>query len=69
MTMPARCASKFGAKRRALWLTIFFLSLISYVIPGKLEPWPECQLELCLDLQPTTAVSYTHLTLPTILRV
>ena len=29
---------------------VFLLSLISYEIPGKLEPWPECQLELSLDL-------------------
>jgi len=49
-----RRASKFCAKRRVSWLTVFFLSLISYVIPGKLEPWAECQLELILDLQPKT---------------
>jgi len=53
MTMPARRASKFCAKRCASWHTVFFLSLIYCVIPGKLEPWPECKLELILDLQPT----------------
>jgi len=31
---------------------VFFLSLTSNVIDGKLEPWPECQLEFILDLQP-----------------
>ena len=46
MTMPARRAPKFSAKRRALLHLIIFQSLISYVIPGHLEPWPECQLEL-----------------------
>ena len=45
MTMPARRASKFSAKRRAVLLPIFFLSLNSYVIPGNIEPWPECQPE------------------------
>ena len=41
-----------------LHCSFFFLpSLISYVIPGKLEPWPECELELILDLQPTTDLS------------
>ena len=58
MTMPARRASTFRAKRRAVLLTIFFLSLISNVIPGNIEPWPECQLELILDLQPTSGLSW-----------
>jgi len=58
--MPARCASKFCAQRRAAWPTIFFLSLTSYVIPGKLEPWPECQLELIWDLQPTTDLIWIY---------
>ena len=58
MTMPARRASKFCANRRAAWLPIFFLSLISSVIPGKLEPLPECRLDLILDLQPTTDLSW-----------
>ena len=43
MTMPARHASKFCAKRHAVSPHIFFLSLICYVIPGNVEPWPECQ--------------------------
>ena len=45
MTMPARRASKFSAKRRALLPEVFFQSLISRVIPGIIEPWPECQPE------------------------
>ena len=43
MTMPARRASKFCAKRRSQCLKKFFLKLISLVIPGMMEPWPECQ--------------------------
>ena len=43
MTMPARRASKFCAKRRAALLPIFFLSLICQVIPANIEPLPECQ--------------------------
>ena len=43
MTMPARRASKFCAKRRSQCLKMFFLKLISLVIPGIREPWPECQ--------------------------
>ena len=41
MTMPARRASKFSAKRCAASLPIFF-KLTSLVIPGMIEPWPEC---------------------------
>ena len=58
MTMPARRASKLCAKRRAVLLTAFFLNLISHVIPGNIEPWPECQLELIVDLQPTNDLSW-----------
>ena len=47
MTMPARRASKFSAKRRAVLLLIIFQSLISDEIPWIIEPWPECQPELC----------------------
>ena len=43
MTIPARRASKFSAKRRALLPEVFFQSPISRVIPGIIEPWPECQ--------------------------
>ena len=43
MTMPARRASEFCAKRRALLLLIFFLSLICQVILANKEPLPECQ--------------------------
>ena len=45
MTMPARRASEFSAKRRALLPEVFFQSPISRVIPGIIEPWPECQPE------------------------
>ena len=45
MTMPARRASKFCAKRRAVSPEVFSQSLISWVIPGNIEPWPECQPE------------------------
>ena len=40
MTMPARRASKFCAKRRALSPEVFSQSLIYLVIPGFLEPRP-----------------------------
>ena len=36
-------ASNFCTKRRAVQLPIFGLGLISVVITGLLEPWPECQ--------------------------
>ena len=45
MNMPARRASEFCAKRRALLLEMFFRSPISRVFPGTIEPWPECQPE------------------------
>ena len=45
MTMPARRASKFSAKRRAVSPEMFFQSLISQAIPGFCEPWSECQPE------------------------
>ena len=45
MAMPARRASKFCAKRRALSPEVFSQSLISEAIPGNIEPWPECQPE------------------------
>ena len=43
MTMPARRASEFSAKRRALLPEVFFQSLNSQAIPGFCEPWSECQ--------------------------
>ena len=43
MTMPARRSSKFCAKRGAVLLPIFFLSLICRVIPTNIEPSPECK--------------------------
>ena len=43
MTMPARRASKFSAKRRAVLLLMIFQSLISQAVPGFCEPWSECQ--------------------------
>jgi len=45
MTMPARRASKFSAKRSGVLLLSIFQSLISWVIPENMEPWPECQPE------------------------
>ena len=45
MTIPGRRASKFSAKRRALLLPIFFISLICQVILANIEPLPECQPE------------------------
>ena len=45
MTMPARRASKFCAKRRAVSPEVFSQSLISEIISGIIEPWPECQPE------------------------
>ena len=41
--MPARRASKFSAKRRALLPEVFFQSLNYQAIPGFCEPWSECQ--------------------------
>ena len=41
--MPARRASKFSAKRRAVLLLMIFQSLISQAVPGFCEPWSECQ--------------------------
>ena len=45
MTMPARRASKFCAQRRAVSPEVFSQSLISEIISGIIEPWPECQPE------------------------
>ena len=45
MTMPARRASKFSAKSRALLPEVFFQSPIYRVISGIIEPWPECKPE------------------------
>ena len=45
VTMPARRASKFSAKWRAIKLQTIFQSLNSQAIPGFCEPWSECQPE------------------------
>ena len=45
MTMPARRASKFSAKRRAIIFLLIFQSLNYQAIPGICEPWSECQPE------------------------
>ena len=45
MTMPARRASKFSAKRLAVLLLIIFQSLDSQANPGFCESWSECQPE------------------------
>ena len=50
MTMSARRASKFCAKRCAVLPEMFFQSPISQVIPGIIEPWPECQPEAGKEL-------------------
>ena len=47
MTMPARRASKFCAKRRALSPELFLQSLIPRAIPGFCEPWSECKPGVC----------------------
>ena len=47
MTMPARRASKFCAKRRALSPELFLQSLIHEGIPEFCEPWSECQPGFC----------------------
>ena len=43
MTIIARTASKFCAHIRAALPEMSFLDLISLVISGTIEPWPECQ--------------------------
>jgi len=60
--MPARCASKFCAKRCAALLHIFCLSLIYCVIPGNIEPWPECQPEdlMSIVLRAVLLVECSH---------
>ena len=66
MTMPARRASKFSAKRRALLPEVFFQSLNSQAIPGFCEPWSECQPEESRndadggDDAPTTITPSSH---------
>ena len=52
MTMPARRSSTFCAKRRAVLLPIFVLSLICRVIPANIEPSPECQPEHQINKYP-----------------
>ena len=64
MTMPARRASKFSAKRRALLPEVFFQSLNSQAIPGFCEPWSECQPEESRndadgDDEPTTGMPHS----------
>ena len=50
MTMPARRAPKFSAKRRAVTPEVFSQSLIALVILGKIEPWPECKPEQLINI-------------------
>ena len=50
MTMPARRASEFCAKRRAVTPEVFSQSPISEAIPGNIEPWPECQPEQLINI-------------------
>ena len=66
MTMPARRASEFSAKRRAIMFLIIFQSLNSQAIPGFCEPWSECQPEESRNDadgdggEPTTAMHHSH---------
>ena len=65
MTMPARCASEFSAKRRAIIFLLIFQSLNSQAIPGFCEPWSECQPEESKSDadgggEPTSAVPHSH---------
>ena len=50
MTMPARRTSKFCARSRSQCPEMFFLKLISLVIPAMMEPWLECQPEQSWEL-------------------
>ena len=50
ITITARTASKFCARNRSQSPDIFDPDLISWVIPGPIEPWSECKylyLESC----------------------
>ena len=64
MTMPARRASKFSAKWRAIKLQTIFQSLNSQAILGFCEPWSECQPEESRNDadggEPTSAVPHSH---------
>ena len=42
-TMTMSRAAKFCTRSRSQSLNIFDLDLISFVILGMMEPWPECQ--------------------------
>jgi hypothetical protein len=50
MTMPARRAPKFCAKRRAVTPEVFSQSLTSEIISGIIEPWPECLPEQLINV-------------------
>ena len=43
MTITSRTGPKFCARSRSKCPKIFFLDLKSWVIPGNVEPWSECQ--------------------------
>ena len=43
MTITSRTAPKFCARSRSKCPEIIFLDLKSWVIPGNVEPWSECQ--------------------------
>ena len=58
MTMPARRASKFSAKRRAIIFLLIFQSLNSQAIPGFCEPWSECQPERGAKVSKRSSVFY-----------
>ncbi len=50
MTSTARSTSKFCARNRSQSPNIFDLDLISRVILGQIEPWPEYQPELSVGI-------------------
>ena len=71
MTMPARRASQFSAKWRAIKLQTIVQSLNYQAIPGFCEAWSECQPEEsrndaddddndAADDEPTTARPHSH---------
>ena len=60
MTIIARTAPKFCAHIRAALAEMFFLDLISLVISGTIEPWPECQPEACVPREGGKNVPGAH---------
>ena len=65
MTITARTVPKFCAHIRAALPEIFFLDLISLVISGTIEPWPECQPE---ESRPEDSSIYIYIIAACVLR-